>query len=98
MSNVSDTDEIVAARLLFPLARIILMRGGRPLSRRFQPAAAPPIFLTADAPAAGGPRPRRFSTIGERKALAWSEHLYQRPKMCSEAAELPETMHIGNNG
>jgi hypothetical protein len=25
MSNVSDTDEIVAARLLFPLARIIFM-------------------------------------------------------------------------
>jgi hypothetical protein len=26
MSNVSDTNEIAAARLLFPLARIILMR------------------------------------------------------------------------
>jgi len=25
MSNVSDTNEIVAARLLFPLARIIFM-------------------------------------------------------------------------
>ena len=29
MSNVSDTNEIVAARLLFPLARTFLI-GGRP--------------------------------------------------------------------
>ena len=32
------------------------------------------------------------------KALAWSEHLLSAPEMRSQAAERPETMHIGNNG
>jgi len=66
MSNVSDTDEIVAACLLFPLARTFLIGGHKHPFPRFSPAAWPPA------------RHGRFDW--RAKALAWSEHLYQRPK------------------
>ena len=39
MSNVSDTNEIVAARLLFPFARIIFMGVHEHPVPRFSPAA-----------------------------------------------------------
>jgi hypothetical protein len=57
MSNVSDTNETVAARLLFPLAGIICMGAHKLLF--------PSIFTCrSDRPELGASRP---GSIGERK-------------------------------
>jgi hypothetical protein len=70
MSNVSDTNEIVAARLLFPLARIFSYWGCTSIRLLdfHQPHDRPH----------GAP--------------------LSAPEMRSQAAERPETMHIGNSG
>ena len=63
MSNVSDTNEIVAGRLLFPLARTFLVGGSPARHGRFHWRA---------------------------KALAWSEHLFQRRKCMVRPRNVPK--------
>jgi hypothetical protein len=53
MSNVSDTDEIVAARLLFPLARIIFMHK-LPFPSFHQPHDRPELGATGQLHVAAG--------------------------------------------
>jgi hypothetical protein len=84
MSNVSDTNEIVAVRLLFPLARTFLMGC---MSIRFldfhQPHDHPELGATGQLQVAARVHLRA-------KASAWSEHLYQRPKCVVRPRNVPK--------
>ena len=84
MSNVSDTNEIVAVRLLFPLARTFLIGGAS--------ASVSSIFTSRMTARTYG----RFDW--RAKALALSEHLYQRPKYVVRPRNVPKRCNIGNNG
>jgi hypothetical protein len=83
MSNVSDTNEIVAVRLLFPLARTFLMGC---MSIRFLDFHQPHDRRTS--------RPIRLAS----ENLGAVGTPLSAPEIRSQAAERPETMHIGKNG
>jgi hypothetical protein len=90
MSNVSDTNETVTARLIFPLARIIFMGVHKlPFPSIFTMTA--PSWVR-QAGCTSRPVPLGSESVGVVGAPP------SAPEMRGQAAERPEMMHIGNNG
>jgi hypothetical protein len=96
MSNVSDTNEIVAARLLFPLARIVFMGVHKlPFPSIFTCRMTAPSWVRQSS-CTSRPVPLASERVGVVRAPPVGA--FCMPEMRSQAAERPETMHIGNNG